>query len=80
MSGDDITVLRLGTYIESNGGYVQDFKPGSQGTSVVLCFLANNKVTPWVVHTYDERTGVCYKGDYCWTLDEAIETYKKRIY
>ena len=80
MSEDDITVLRLGTYIESNGGYVQDVKPGGQNTSIVLCFLPQNKVTPWVVHTYDEKTGICYKGDYCWTLDEAVSTFKERKY
>ena len=77
---DDVTVISVGTHIEGNSGDVLACKPGATpGTTIVLCFLSHNKVTPFVVHTYIEGPGICIQGEYAWTLEEAILYYNKRI-
>jgi hypothetical protein len=76
---DEVTVISVGTHIEGNGGDVLACKPGaSPGTTIVLCYLSQNKVTPFVVHTYIEEPGICIRGEYGWTLEEAIIYYNKR--
>ena len=78
---DDVTVIRIGTHIESNGGDVLACKPGAYpGTTVVLCYLPLNKVTPFVIHTYNESSGICSQGDYMWTIQEAVERFEARGY
>ena len=76
---DGVSVIRVGTHIESNGGEVLACKQGSSpNTTVVLCYLPQNKVTPFVVHTYSETQGICYRGQYGWTLEEAMNYYDNR--
>ena len=77
---DDITVLRIGTLIESNGGYVIDMKPGLlPNTTVVLCFLPQNKVHPFVIHSYMEETGITHTGQYCATLQDVQPLWAMRF-
>jgi len=76
---DDVTVISVGTHIESNGGDVLACKQGIYpNTTIVLCYLPQNKVTPFVVHTYNETEGICYQGQYGWTLEEAMTDYHNR--
>ena len=76
---DEITVISIGTNIESNKGLVLACKPGVYpSTTIVLCFLEHNKVTPFVVHTYMEESGMCVQGDYGRTVQEAISDYERR--
>jgi len=77
---EDMTVLRIGTYIESNSSYVIDMKRGVlPNTSVVLCFLPHNKVHPFVVHSYMEDSGMTHTGEYRYTIQEAQEQFKLRL-
>lgn len=77
---EDFTVLRIGTYIESNSSYVLEFKRGVlPNTSVVLCFLPHNKVHPFVIHSYMEDSGMTHTGEYCYTIAEAQERYALRL-
>ena len=77
---DEITVLRLGLYLEANKGYVLDFKPSvHEGASVVLCFLSHNTVHPFVVHTYNDLDGKCYSGDYCLDITRGVDTFRESI-
>ena len=76
---DEVTVIGVGTNIEANRGLVLACKPGVYpNTTIVLCFLEHNKVTPFVVHTYMEDSGMCVQGDYGWTIEEATADYAKR--
>jgi hypothetical protein len=76
---DEVTVIGVGTNIEANRGLVLACKPGAYpNTTIVLCFLAHNKTTPFVVHTYMEESGMCSQGDYAWTIEEATSYYAKR--
>lgn len=78
---DNVTVIRVGTKIESNGGVVLGCKPGAYpNTTVVLCHLPTNTVTPFVVHTYNETNGSCSQGDYEFTIGDAVERYLARSY
>jgi hypothetical protein len=77
---EEMTILRIGTLIESNHGYVLEFKPGVlPNTSVVLCFLSHNKIHPFVIHTYMEEYGATHTGQYCETITEAQEQYRMRV-
>lgn len=77
---EEITVLRIGTLIEKSQGLVLDFKPGVlPNTSVVLEYLAHNEITPFVIHTYLEDSGVVHTGIYCRTLKEATHQYALRV-
>lgn len=76
----EITVLRLGLYLEANKGHVLDFKDSvHKGASVVLCFLPHNIVHPFVVHTYNDLNGNCYSGDYCLDITRGLEAFRDRI-
>ena len=78
---DDVTVISIGTHIEANNGDVMACKPGAYpNTTVVLCFLKENKVTPFVIHTYYEKTGACSQGDYMWNIEDALLRYNERGY
>jgi hypothetical protein len=78
---DEVTVIRIGTHIESNGGTVLACKPGAYpNTTVVLCLLPTNHITPFVIHTYMEKSGACSQGDYEITIQDAVERYNARGY
>ena len=46
-------------------------------TSVVLCHLPTNEVTPWVTWKVD-KDGFCYLGDYCHTEENARRSFDRR--
>ena len=80
MTSDDMTVLRIGTLIENNHGYVLEMKPGVLPfTTVVLCFLPHNKLHPFVIHSYMEDSGICHTGEYCDTLSHAQQRFGMRV-
>lgn len=75
----EITVLKVGLMIESNGSYVLNYKPGAYpNTSVVLCFWPTNIHHPFVVWTYNELSGFCEHGDYYRELTEGVEGFAER--
>lgn len=77
---DNVTVLRIGLLIESNGGYVLQMKSGVlPNTSVVLCLLPNNNIHPFVIHSYMEDSGACHTGEYFSTIEEALSKWPMRL-
>lgn len=76
---EEVTVIAIGTSIESNKGLVLACKPSIyDNATVVLCYLAHNTYTPFVVHTYMEESGICVTGDYARTIQEAVSMYDNR--
>jgi hypothetical protein len=75
----EITVLKTGLLIESNGAYVLDFKQGSYpNTSVVICFWPSNVHHPFIVWTYNEISGFCENGNYYANIQDALVKFNER--
>lgn len=74
----EFTVIKPGVTIESTGAVVLDCKPGSYPhTTSVLC-LWTESLHPFVVWTYNERSGTVEQGDYFLTLEPALQRFKAR--
>ncbi len=77
---EEVTVIRIGTRIESNQGLVIDHKQGVlPNTTVVLCYLAHNQLHPFVVHSYMEDSGATHTGEYRETITEALAAFRLRV-
>jgi len=66
----------------SNGALIVDSKPlsGAYPNDYLIIAVRNTLPHPYIVWNMRDENGIltAYKGDYCETLDEALEAYRKR--
>lgn len=52
--------------------------PSDKHLEIVLCKLPENTITPYVTWGYNKNTDSFFSGDYCYSIDEAVNSYNSR--
>jgi hypothetical protein len=83
MDGNSIVTIKVGTYLQGDGGasrgaLVLAHKQADNYTDVILCYASESPHDPFVVWTYEHATGVCRKGEYFDRIDYAVSAYAER--
>ena len=83
MDGNSIVTIKVGTYLQGDGGassgaIVLDHKHVDNYTDVILCYAPESPHDPFVVWTYNHARGTCSKGEYFTRIDYAVSAYSER--
>ena len=83
MSPENISVLKAGIRLQGDGGastgaIVLANKEADNFTDVIICYAENSPHHPFVVWSYEHASGMCRRGDYFATLQEAVNVYNER--
>jgi hypothetical protein len=80
---ESVVTIKPGVYLQGDGGVstgalILAHKQADEYTDVILCYAEKSKYDPFVVWSYEHDSGICRRGDYFRTLEEAMNIYRKR--
>jgi hypothetical protein len=80
---EDVSTIKPGIYLQGDGGVstgalILANKQADNYTDIVLCYSERSTHHPFVVWSYEHSSGICRRGDYFKTLEEAMNIYKER--
>jgi hypothetical protein len=80
---EDLSTIKPGIYLQGDGGVssgalILANKQADNFTDVILCYAERSQFHPFVVWSYEHASGMCRRGDYFTTLQEAMNVYNER--